>query len=152
MEKRVLIGTVEIERDVVMWNNQFGYAASFEQLTVPKGVYPVYAFTGDLARDKNGKVSLGWRNYIGYEGTIISGNVGGKPGDHTDYHLMIYDYSLAEYFLEGYSYYDKTVRMTYELRPEWGIELHDFVSSFDNKRIFTKSIFLKDGAELPYME
>lgn len=93
---------------------------------------------------------LGWRNFIGYEGTVIDGNVGGKPGDSTRYDLMIYDYNLADHFLDGHSYDD--VRKTYELRPEWGIELHDFISSIDNRRIFIKKIVLKDGAELHYMD
>lgn len=149
--KKVLIGTVEIERDVEMFNNQFGYAASFEQLKVEKGIYPIYAYEGDLKRE-GGKVRLGWRNYIGYEGTLIAGNVGGKPGEHTSYHLMVYEYTLAEHFLSGHSYYDKVVRMTYELRPEWTLELGDYISSYDNRRHFYTEVVLKEGAEFTYIE
>ena len=145
--KKVLIGKVIVDNDVEMVNTQFGYAASYERLMVKKGEYPIYAYENDLKR--SGSV-LGWRNFIGYEGTVIDGNVGGKPGDSTRYDLMIYDYNLADHFLDGHTYDD--VRKTYELRPEWGIELHDFISSIDNRRIFTKNIVLKDGAELHYMD
>ena len=149
-DRRILLGTVSLERDVVMWNNQFQYAASFEQLNVPKGEYPVYTYESNLKK-RHGKVELGYLNFLGFEGTVLSGNIGNKPGDHSRYDLCVYEYTLADNFLEGYDYYDKTTRATYELRPEWGIELHDFVSSFDGKRCFVKSLFLKDGCEPTYM-
>lgn len=149
MAKRVLIGTVTLERDVEMWNHQFGYAASYERLIVKKGEYPIYAYADDLIR-KDG-IYLGWRNYIGYEGTVIDSNVGGKPGEPTSYHVITYDYLLADMFIDGQSYCED-VRETYELRPEWTIKIHDFVSSFDNKRVFLKHIILKDGEELCYMD
>lgn len=145
--KKVLIGKVIIDKDVEMVNTQFGYAASYERLMVKKGEYPIYTYKNDLNR--NG-CALGWRNFIGYEGTVIDSNVGGKPGNSTSYDLMIYDYALADHFLDGHSYDD--VRKTYELNPEWGIELHDFISCIDNRRVFTKKIVLKDGAELHYMD
>ena len=148
LNDKVLIGKVNVERDVEMVNTQFGYAASFERLLVKKGEYPIYAYASDL--ELNGSM-LGWCNCIGYEGTVIDGNVGGKPGEPTSYHMMIYDYNLADRFLDG-SRYDNGVRETYELRPEWGIELRDFVSSFDNRRVFIKRIVLKDNAELHYMK
>ena len=147
--KKVLIGTVTLERDVEMWNNQFSYAASYERLMVKKGEYPIYAYADDLER-KDGTY-LGWRNYIGYDGTVIASNVGGKPGEPTLYHVMTRDYLLADMFLDGYSYCNG-VRETYELRPEWTIKIHDFVSSFDNKRVFIKEIVLMDGEELCYMD
>lgn len=149
-DRRILLGTVTLEKDVVMYNNQFQYAASFEQLNVPKGEYPIYTYESNLKK-RDGKIGLGYLNFLGFEGTVLSGNIGNKPGDHSYYHLCTYEYMLADHFLEGYDYYDKIIRATYELRPEWGIELHDFVSSFDGKRCFTKNLFLKEGYELTYM-
>lgn len=145
--KKVLIGKVIVDNDVEMVNTQFGYAASYEVLKVKKGEYPIYAYENDLER--SGSV-LGWRNYIGYEGTLIDGNVNGKPGDSTRFDMMIFDYDLADNFLNGHTY--ANVRKTYELNPEWKIELHELISSIDDRRVFIKKIVLKDGAELHYMD
>lgn len=149
-DRKVLLGTITLERDVVMYNNQFQYAASFEQLNVPKGEYPIYTYESNLKKDKDGKVRLGYLNFLGFEGTVLSGNIGNKPGDHSRYDLCVYEYTLADYFLDGYDYYNKIIRAEYVLRPEWGIELHDFVSSFDGKRCFVKALYLKDGEEPTY--
>lgn len=143
MEEKVLIGTVTLEKDQLMYNNQFGYAASFEELLVPAGEYPVYAYAGDLKHDKD--VRLGWRNYIGFEGTLLRGNVGGKPGEHTFYNLMVYDYSLAEHFLKGYSYYDVIHcdnRETWKLDPHWTLKLEDW--EYDGERHFSVHVVKKD--------
>lgn len=149
--KKVIIGYVTLPKDTEMHNNQFEYAASFEHLLVPAGKYPIYAYAKDLDRSR-GYVRLGWRNYVGYEGTVIASNVGGKPGEKTGYHLMTQDYILADAFFNGHDaclhYLD---RREYELRPEWTIKVHDFVSSFDGKRVFMAEVVLKDGAELEYM-
>lgn len=147
--KKVLIGTVTLEKDCPMVNGQFSYAADYERIAVTKGEHPIYAYADDLEKTADGKTRLGWRNYIGYDGTVIDGNVGGKPGDKTSYHKMAYDHTLAQLFFEGHEYI-QNVRMNYELRPEWGIELRDFV--YDNKRHFTMHIVLKDGAALTYIE
>lgn len=96
MSKKVLIGTVTLDRDLVMDNNQFSYAADHERLMVRKGSYPIYAFDDDLQKSKGGKTSLGWRNQIGFEGDVISSTIGGKPGEHTSYHQVVYDYTLAK--------------------------------------------------------
>ena len=150
MEKRVLIGTVSLNHEKVMTNLQFQYAASFEELLVPEGEYPITAYEGDLVT-RNGVTALGWRNYIEFEGTVIRGNVGGKPGDKTSYCPMEYDYDLAELFLKGHTYSDG-VLSTFSLRPEWDIVIHDFISDFDGQRKFVLGIRLKDGADLPYMD
>jgi hypothetical protein len=84
--KKVLIGTCKIDKDVKMENRQFGYAASYEDLIVEKGEYPIYAYADDLEKDKDGNISLGWRNFIGFEGKVIASNVGGRPGEATSYH------------------------------------------------------------------
>lgn len=149
MSKKVLIGTVTLDRDLEMDNNQFGYAADHERLMVRKGSYPIYAFDDDLQKSKDGKISLGWRNQIGLEGDVISSTIGGKPGEHTSYHQMVYDYTLADLFCEGHEYHGMC-RMEYELRPEWGIELHDF--RYDGKRHFSKEVVLLVNDEIKYME
>ena len=144
MDKKVLIGTVTLEKDQVMWNNQFQYAASFEELLVPAGGYPVYAYEGDLDR-RRGDVRLGWRNYIGYEGTVLSGNIGNKAGDHSDYHLMVYDYTLAEHFLNGHGYWNEIRydnRMTWSLMPQWTLKLEEW--EYEGERHFSVHVVRKD--------
>lgn len=154
--KKIRIGSVTLENDVVMENQQFQYAASFERLKVSQGTYPIFVYADDV-RKVDGKIQLDWRNYIRFDGTVISGNVGGEPGEHTTYSVMTYDYILADYFIKGYSDIrdeadGKRVRCNYELAPEWGIEIDDFVSGIDNKRCFAKRIFLKDSNNVPYMD
>lgn len=151
MAKKVIIGTVTVNHDTEMHNNQFEYAGSFENLLVKAGTYPIYAYEKDLVKTKDGKVMLGWRNYIGYEGTVLEGNIGNKVGSQSSYHLMIYNYSLADCFTEGRRC-DKYHDETYDLWHEWGIVLDDFVSSIDGRRIFTKDVVLKDGKEYTVFE
>lgn len=151
--RHILIGSITLEKDVVMYNNQFQYAASFEQLNVPAGEYPVYVREDDLyTRRSRIEVKDG---YIGFEGTVLAGNVGGKPGDHSSYHQMWYGYDMADCFLQGHDYnnalrYD--VRREWKLRPEWGLEISDFISSIDGKRLFSLGITLKEGAEFTYQD
>lgn len=151
--RHILIGTITLEKDVVMYNNQFQYAASFEQLNVPAGEYPVYALECGL-ETRRGRTEVK-DAYIGFEGTVLAGNIGGKPGEHSSYHQPWYGYNMAENFLQGHDYnnaihYD--VRREWTLRPEWGLEISDFNSCIDGKRLFSLSIALKDGAELTYMD
>lgn len=145
MSKKVLIGTVKLERDMEMTNSQFSYAADYETLMVKKGEYPVYAYADDLGESKNGKISLGWRNYIGFSGEVISNSFGDKPGSKTEYHQMNYDYILAADFLRGKDY-----PMEYILRPEWGLELKEF--EYDGKRHFAIKVVLKDSEKLTYID
>jgi hypothetical protein len=151
MSKKVLIGSVILERDTVFHNNEFQYAASFEELKVPKGEYPVYAYESEVVK-RGDRTIIARGGYIGFEGTVLSGNIGNKPGEHSSYHPFSYDFMLADHFVEGHSYYNKIDRAEWVLRPEWGIVLNDNISSFDGKRYFTKDIFLKDGCEVTYME
>ena len=139
---KVLFGTVSIDRDVQMHNNQFQYAASFEDLLVPAGEYPIYAYEDDLEH-RGGKTYLGWRNYIGFEGTCLRGNIGNKPGEHTSYHVMVYDYDLAECFLHGHDYpiSGSTVMYTYKLLPKWQLEVRDF--EYDGERLFGLKVVQK---------
>ena len=146
-DRKIKIGTVTVTRDEEMWNNQFQYAASFEHLLVKAGTYPIYTYESHLEK-RNGKVRLDGAGFIGFEGTVIASNVGGKPGHPTSYHIHTYNYLLAHSFLEGHDFH---YRHEYELAPEWGIEIHDFVSSFDNKRVFCLDIILKDGMEYKVM-
>lgn len=150
-DRKILIGTVTLDRDTVMWNNQFQYAASFEQLEVKAGEYPIYTYESNL-KERNGRYYPDYLNFLGFEGTVISGNIGNKPGDHSSYHLCVYEYQLADYFLNGHEYFNKMTRGEYVLRPEFGIELHDFVSSIDGRRIFTLSLYVKDMDKLTYIE
>ena len=150
--RKVLIGTVTLEHDVIMENREFQYAASFEQLEVKAGEYPIYAYESDLNWRKDGTKELGWRNYIGYEGTIISSNVGGKKGDHGYYHTHIYDYQLAEYFTEGHMVpYGAATWRYFDLRPEWNIRVHDWWSDFDNKRKFSLDVVLEHPENITYL-
>lgn len=147
--KKALIGTVKLDRDVEMDNNRFSYAADHERLLVRKGEYPIYAYADDLQRSRDGKISLGWRNFIGFEGEVITSTIGGKPGEKTSYNQMVYDYTLADLFCDGHEY-EGLCRMEYDLRPEWGIELHDF--RYDGKRQFTKNVFLMVDDEIKYVD
>ena len=149
MGKKVLIGTVTLDHDIEMDNREFAYAASFEVLKVEKGEYPIYAYVGDLDRH-SGTTELGWRNYIDYEGTVVAGNVGNEVGAHSHYHTHVYNYELARRFLEMREC-NGLCQFTYNLRPEWGIAIYDFVSQFDNRRIFTKGVVLKDEENITYM-
>lgn len=139
MEK-YLIGYTTLKNDRVMHNNQFEYAASYEELTVKAGTYPIYVRKYDL-RDQ--KV---YGAYYGYTGTIIDSNVGGKKGDTTRYDLYTYGYSLAEDFLNGYRKFSLTGfdRDEVTLRDEWELYIADFY--YDGERIFCLELRLKDGA------
>ena len=145
--KPFMIGTVKLDRDTVMTNTSFSYAADWQQINVPAGEYPIYGYK---TMNYDGKVHVDWQNYIGYEGTICGGNVG-TIGDKAHYCVQSYGYSLAQHFIDGHAYEGYT-RIDFTLRPEWGIVISDFVSSFDNKRIFVLGLELKDGAEMTYME
>lgn len=149
MSKKVLIGTVTLDRDIEMDNNQFSYAADHVRLLVRKGSYPIYTYDDDLKKSKDGKISLGWDNLIGFEGEVISSTFGLKPGEHTSYHQMVYDYSLADYFCDGHEYLGMC-RLEYDLRPEWGIELYDFV--YDGKRHFSKNVVLLANDQIKYID
>lgn len=151
MDKQILLGTITLEQDTVMMNLSFQYAASFEELTVPKGEYPIYTYASDMRTDKNGVKEVGCA-YYGFKGIVLRGNVGGKPGETTYYSPYQRGYSLAEELISGHVYFNKIDRADLELRPEWGIEISDFISSFDNKRCFSLGIVLKDGAEITYAE
>lgn len=151
--KHILIGTITLEKDVVMYNMQFQYAASFEQLNVPAGEYPVYAREDGL-QTRQGRTEVK-DGYIGFEGTVLAGNVGGKPGEHSHYNQMWYGYNMAECFLNGHDYNDNVrydVRRDWVLRPEWGLEITDINSCIDGRRLFSLNIALKDGAEVTYMD
>ena len=150
-EKKVIIGYVDVMSDTTMENREFQYAASFETLKVPKGRYPIYAYYGDLRKDRDGQIHLGWRNYIGYKGTVLASNVGGKVGEKTHYHPQVYDYILADYFIKGRTF-SGLGRFEYQLEPEWDIELYDFISDIDGRRVFSKNIVLKDGSSIKYLE
>ena len=71
----------------IMTNMQFQYAASFESLTVEVGEYPIYAYEDEI-KTRDGKATV-MDARIGYEGTVTASNVGGKPGDHGSYYLLI---------------------------------------------------------------
>lgn len=148
--RRILIGTVNLDRDTEMFNNAYEYAASFENVLVPAGTYPVYCYSSDIKPRGERLVLDG--GYLGYEGTLLSGNVGGKPGDHTDYHPRAYNFMLAEWFFNGYVhiYEQPYTTKVFELRPEWRLDLADFFSAFDNRRVFTMDLVL-DG-EPTYMD
>ena len=146
--KKVLIGTVTLERDTKMENRSFQYAASFEDLLVPKGTYSIYTYADDLARC-NGKIHVSGFCFCEYAGTVIAGNVGGEKGDTTQYGQAVRYYELADDFEKGFEY-RKLDRFDYELRPEWGLELREY--EYDGKRHFVKDIVLKDGAEIPYFD
>lgn len=150
MVRRVLVGTVTLERDTVMYNLEFQYAASFEQLKIAKGEYPIYAREDDLIT-RNGETELR-TGYIGYEGIVLAGNVGNKPGERSKYHPYIRGYELADRFVNGYGYYNKIDRADYALRPEWGIKLDDYVSSIDGRRKFSHDIVLTDPEGLTLAE
>ena len=149
MERKILIGTVTLDRDAVMFNSQFQYAASFEEIKVAAGTYPVYAYEGDLVHTENG-LSLGWRNYIGFEGTVLRGNVGNKIGDHSHYCPMCYNYELAQYFVDGFKYRD-IVRFDYILDDSFEIKIHDFYSPVSEKRMISLILCLKENATPKYI-
>lgn len=141
MERKVLLGKVVIDQDIEMHNMDFEYAASFEDLLVKRGEYPIYTYESSLKED-GGKIRLtGYRNYFGYEGTVLASNVGGKKGEHTTYTPSTYAFMLAEMFVQGHDAYFKK---EYVLRPEWEIEIEDYISSCDDKRHFMFNIVLKD--------
>lgn len=148
--RKIMVGTVELERDVEMLNTSFQYAASFEKLKVSKGVYPIYAYESDI-RNRNGKRSIG-AAYIGYDGTVLASNVGGKPGEKTTYDPFGYGYSFAHDFLQGSDYTQQYGQRNFVLNAEWEINIHDFVSDYDNKRCFLLEIALKDGEKYTYCE
>lgn len=151
--KHILIGTITLEKDVEMYNNQFQYAASYEKLNVPKGEYPIYTLESEI-EERRGRYEVKGA-YLGFEGTVLSSNVGGKPGEHSYYSQFGYGYSMAQMFLDGHDYSDgfcKGIRREWTLRPEWKIEISDFNSCIDGKRLFSLSLALKEGAEFTYMD
>ena len=149
MSEKILLGTITLERDTVLMNTSFQYAASFEELKAEKGEYPIYTYVRDLRKTRDGKLEVE-DAFFGFEGTVLRGNVGGKPGDHTYYSPYVRGYDLAQYVLDGYTYFNKIDRATIELRPEWELKLNDFISSYDNRRVFCLDVVLKDGAEIEH--
>ena len=141
MEKKVLVGYVTLEKEHVFHNNQFQYAASFEELKVPAGTYPIYTYQSEL-KERDGRVIVD-DAWIGYTGTIIASNVGGKPGNKGEYHQYRRGYCLADAFLDGHEYFGfgTTEQQEFELALEWEIVVNDCV--YEGKRFFTKSIVLK---------
>ena len=146
--KKVLIGTVVLDRDTEMHNASFSYAADFEDVLVPKGEYPIFAYEVDIEVGKDGGKQLGRNAFFGYEGTVLRGSFGGV-GTHTSYNADVYDYELARMFIEGH---DSKFHKEYRLRPEWYPKLVEAKSILDGRRIFTYDLCLKDGAEMIYME
>lgn len=149
MSKKILLGTIALERDTVLMNTSFQYAASFEELKVEKGEYPIYTYASDLRKTRDGILEVDCA-YFGFEGTVLRGNVGGKPGDHTYYSTYVRGYDLAQYVLDGHKYFNKIDRATIELRAEWELKVSDFISSYDNKRVFCLDVVLKEDAEIEY--
>ena len=121
----IVIGKYIQKQDEVMYNFSFQYAASFEQLLVPAGEYDIVMYEG--------------RGYgaINYSGTVISGNVGGKPGDKTHYAAHIYDYEVARKILEGDD--------RYSLMPDYTAVWHTFISPYDGKELTIPHLADKDG-------
>ena len=149
MEKKILIGTVTIDRDVVMFNSQFQYAASFEEIKVTAGTYPIFAYEGDLTITENG-LTLGWRNYMRFDGIVKRGNVGNKIGDRSHYSPMCYNYELAQYFVDGFKYQD-FARLDFILDDAFEIKVSDINSPLTGKRMFSLKICLKENAQPKYI-
>ena len=147
MGKSILVGTVTLDHETVMENYSFQYAASFEKLSVPAGTYPIVCDHTNY--DRKDRTALSGFCYMLFKGTCLAGNVGTKVGDPTYYAAHIYDYELARKFIDG-SKFSYPTRYTYELRPEWEIELEDIV--YNGKRIFGFDIVLKDGETIHYEE
>lgn len=141
--KKYLVGYTTIEKDRVMHNNQFSYAASYEELLVKAGKYPIYVYENDL-QDYGDRIIVKSARY-GYTGTVVESNVGGKPGQETRYDLYTYGYSLAEEFLNGYRTlgFGTIERDGMDLCPEWGLNIADFISSYDGKRVLCLELVIK---------
>lgn len=150
--KKLLIGYTTIEKDRVMHNNQFSYAASFEDLLVKAGKYPIYTYKDELRNYGDRIIVEG--AYYGYTGTVVAGNVGRKPGEESRYDLYTQGYCLAEEFLKGYKYLGvSTIESDgMELLPEWGLYIADFNSERDGRRIFCLELIKKPGVELEDIE
>ncbi len=132
--KKVLIGTVHVEKDTIMLNQQFTYAADFEELNVKAGDYPVYTYADELERHDD-RVILGHgTHYIGFTGTLVRSSFKGTPGEETHFHPMCYAYQLADGFLRGHELF-QGVRLDYTLRPEWGMFVDE--CAYDGKRLFS---------------
>lgn len=143
--KKFLIGYTTIEKDRVMYNNQFSYAASYEVILVKAGKYPIYVSEDDLRKYGDRTVVDG--GYYGYTGTVVESNVGGKPGQETRYDLYTYGFSLAEEFLNGYkSLGIGTIeRDKMELCPEWGLNIADFM--YYDERVLCLELIKKSDAQ-----
>lgn len=145
--KKYLVGTVTLDRDTEMTNTSFQYATSFETLLVKAGTYPIYVYADDIRRGRLGRVARSV--LIDYTGEVLAGNVGKKIGSISDYFQCWYGYEMADAFLKGrpglttnkwYDYH-------FAIRPEWTVQVADFVSDFENSRIMCLELLLKDGAE-----
>lgn len=151
MKNRVLIGTVTLEKDLIMLNTSFQYAASFEELKVQKGVYQIYSYESEFVKRKNGEIILDMA-FIEYHGTVTRGNVGNNPGDQACYAPYIRDYDLAEYVLTKHNLLEKEWwAKTYRIDDAWEIYVEDFISIFDNERKISIGIRRKPGTELKYL-
>jgi len=149
MEK-ILIGKIVLTKDIEMHNNQFSYAADYEDILVPAGEYPIYTYWEDIKKDGDDLVV--WDScYIGFEGKLIRGTLGGKKGDHTEYHQMNYAYTVADFFLNGEPIISSKYLYTkYILNPEWSLRIDDF--TYDGERVLRIEIFTKKGTELTFLQ
>lgn len=138
---KVIIGKAILKKDVVM-EDSFQYAESFERILVKAGEYPIYSYEVDL-KHRDGVTMLGWRNHIGYEGTVIDSNVGGKAGEKRTYYTCLYDYELAEMFFNGRGNVmsNTYLYITYELANNWTLKLEEF--EYNGERHFSMKVVQK---------
>ena len=150
MDKKILVGYVTLEKEHVFHNNQFQYAASFEDLKVSAGTYPVYTYKSQL-KEYHGRTVVEDAR-IGYTGTIIASNVGGKPNDKGEYNQYRRGYCLADAFIDGYEYFGlgTTEKQDFDLSLEWELVINE--GHYEGKRFFTKSIVLKKGEQPLYFD
>ena len=150
MKNRVLIGTVTLEKDLIMLNTSYQYAASFEELNIPKGEYQIWADESDLHRRKDGHLYAD-SMFIEYKGTFTRGNVGNKIGSNSEYRPFLSGYNIAQWFLNKHNYLEKEWwAKEFILDNSWTIIVDDFIS-FDGSRVMMLDIVLKDNAELKYL-
>ena len=150
MKNRIMIGKVILEKDAIMMNTSFQYAASFEELKVPAGEYLIYTYFDDLTI-RHEKIYVDCA-YTEYKGTVTRGNVGNSIGSEGEYHPYHYSYSLADCFLHEHNMIEKDFwNKRYILDDAWKLVIDEVESPIDEQRGFLLGIISNPGHEYKYI-
>lgn len=138
------IGWYIVEKDTVFHNQNFSFAAWWEDIEVKAGKYPVYAY--DMKVGNDGRVTSN-QVYASMDGTIVAdyfaSHYYGMPisdydtkknaGEPSQYSVSTDTNAMAERIMQGDG--------KWELLPEFELRKYEYLSWYDNKVKTAHGIF-----------